>query len=44
MEIYMHISNRSALWKVANGAENLILQALQYKRLISAANSQAGQA
>jgi hypothetical protein len=26
LESYMHISNRCVLWKIASGAENLILQ------------------
>jgi hypothetical protein len=40
----MHISNRCVSWKIATGAENPVLQALQFQYTISAANSQAGQA
>jgi hypothetical protein len=27
---YMHITNRGVSWKFANGAENLVLQALKF--------------
>jgi hypothetical protein len=30
MKSLMHIANRRALRKIANGAENLILQSLQF--------------
>jgi hypothetical protein len=30
---YLHITNRCALWTFANGAENLVLQALKFNSL-----------
>jgi hypothetical protein len=33
MESYMHISNRCAPWNIANGAENPVLQALQFQQM-----------
>jgi hypothetical protein len=44
LENLMHIANLCAPRKISNGEENLILlQALQFNRWDSAANSQAGQ-
>jgi hypothetical protein len=40
----MRISNRRVPWKITNGAENPVLQALQLQQWVSAANSHAGQA
>jgi hypothetical protein len=33
LESYMHIANRCAPWKIANGAENPVLQALQFQQM-----------
>jgi hypothetical protein len=40
----MQIADRCAPWEIASYAENLVLQALYFKRWVSAVNSQAGQA
>jgi hypothetical protein len=39
----MQFAGRCAPWKVTNDAEKLVLQALQFQKMV-AANSQAGQA
>jgi hypothetical protein len=39
----MQIADQCAAWKIANGAENLLLQALQFQNMGVAANSQVGQ-
>jgi hypothetical protein len=41
-ESHVQFANRCTPWKIANGAENLVLQALQYNEMVSAADSQAG--
>jgi hypothetical protein len=40
----MQFSDQGAPWKIANGAEKLLLQALNFNRRVFAANSRAGEA
>jgi hypothetical protein len=44
METHLHFVNQCVPWKVASGAEYLVLQALQLIRWVSATNSQMEQA
>jgi hypothetical protein len=43
IESLMQFADRRVSWKIASGAENLVLQALNFNRWVSASNSQAGQ-
>jgi hypothetical protein len=42
LESHMHVANQCAPREIVYGAENLILQELQFQYTGSAANSQAG--
>jgi hypothetical protein len=42
LESHVQLADRCETWKFTSGAENLVLQALQFLKVESGANSQAG--